>query len=267
MREPSFFFGGFPKCGTTALDLQLRQHPDILMADPKEPNIFGDHFGDSAYLARCYANGEGSVLGDATTYYFGRDHIAARIRERQPDARFIVCVRDPIDRTVSHYDHLVERGKETRPLSTVLRLGPRTEILRMSMYHSCIRPFWDTFGPNRFLFVHIDDVGSQQTMDAICAFLGVAPIALTPVVANVGAKRRNATLSRALVTARSIGLPSVLPAAVKDALRPALVKAHRAGRATGTTQPDAEDRASMRELFVPEMRAFRDLTGVSFPGW
>jgi len=39
-RKPNFFIVGAPKCGTTALDCYLRQHPEIFMA-PKELHYFG----------------------------------------------------------------------------------------------------------------------------------------------------------------------------------------------------------------------------------
>src|SRR5271166_1569105 len=39
-RTPDFFIAGHPKCGTTALYLALRQHPQIYMSPIKEPQFF-----------------------------------------------------------------------------------------------------------------------------------------------------------------------------------------------------------------------------------
>jgi hypothetical protein len=39
--KPNFFIVGAPRCGTTALYTFLKQHPDIFMADDKEPHFFG----------------------------------------------------------------------------------------------------------------------------------------------------------------------------------------------------------------------------------
>ena len=40
MKKPDFFIVGAPKCGTTAMDEYLRQHPDIFMS-AKELHFFG----------------------------------------------------------------------------------------------------------------------------------------------------------------------------------------------------------------------------------
>src|ERR1700733_3005377 len=39
-RVPDFFIAGHQKCGTTALYLMLRSHPEIFMSDVKEPRFF-----------------------------------------------------------------------------------------------------------------------------------------------------------------------------------------------------------------------------------
>ena len=44
MRRPSFFIVGAPKCGTTALNHLLSQHPGIFMAK-KEIHFFGTDLG------------------------------------------------------------------------------------------------------------------------------------------------------------------------------------------------------------------------------
>ncbi|MGI0040227.1 MAG: sulfotransferase, partial [Nitrososphaera sp.] len=40
MRKPDFFIVGAPKCGTTAIQYYLGQHPDIFLPD-KEMDFFG----------------------------------------------------------------------------------------------------------------------------------------------------------------------------------------------------------------------------------
>ena len=41
MRRPNFFIVGAPKCGTTAMNDYLKQHPDIYIPAKKEITFFG----------------------------------------------------------------------------------------------------------------------------------------------------------------------------------------------------------------------------------
>ena len=250
---PTFFIAGFPKCGTTALDAVLRQHPDIAMAEPKEPDIFGRHHGDNDYLAACYRHVTTErVVGDATVTYVAHEEIAGRL---PADARFVICLRDPIARAVSHYDYRVQRGYEHRPWADVVDVGVRADLIQFSCYATLLRPFWETFGAERFLFV---DAVDRQTPEVL-AFLGVDALELAPVVANVGTRRRSATVSEAVRLAGRFPLPRP----VKDAVRPAVARLHRSGRSVGATVPTEEQVERLRAIFDPEMEALRAMTGVN----
>jgi len=37
---PNFLIVGAAKCGTTSLYYSLKQHPDVFMSNPKEPDFF-----------------------------------------------------------------------------------------------------------------------------------------------------------------------------------------------------------------------------------
>jgi hypothetical protein len=54
MMMPEFFIVGAPKCGTTAMQEYLRQHPNIFMPDMKEINHFADDLlkQDDPWLSR-----------------------------------------------------------------------------------------------------------------------------------------------------------------------------------------------------------------------
>ena len=51
MKKPNLFIVGAPKCGTTALSEYLRQHPNVFMTNPKEPNFFADDM-PKRYIAK-----------------------------------------------------------------------------------------------------------------------------------------------------------------------------------------------------------------------
>jgi hypothetical protein len=122
-REPNFFVVGASRAGTTSLWHYLKQHPDVyLPADPlsKEPSHFCDltpvwarKYRDfDAYLGLFDKVVDERAIGDASTTYLPSPESAGRIRERYPDAKIIIMLRNPADRAYSLYSLLCQLGFE-----------------------------------------------------------------------------------------------------------------------------------------------------------
>ncbi|MCW3056804.1 MAG: sulfotransferase [Solirubrobacterales bacterium] len=110
-RVPDFFIVGHEKCGTTALYMMLRGHPQIYMPDLKEPRFFApelrSRFRDRAtdevkrlhtldgYLSLFDDARPQQRAGEASPNYLRSTTAAGRIAEVQPDARIIAIVREP----------------------------------------------------------------------------------------------------------------------------------------------------------------------------
>lgn len=120
MKKPNFFIIGAPKCGTTALSEYLRTHPNIYFSQPKELHFFNADHGICKmktllqYLSyfddaeeQHQALGEGSVL-----YLFSRVAVPS-IMEFNPEARFIVMLRNPVDLAYSWHSEAVSGAAET----------------------------------------------------------------------------------------------------------------------------------------------------------
>jgi len=118
--RPNFFIIGAPKSGTTALSEYLGLHPNAFFSHPKEPEYFADDFAgrvitkERDYLqlfreadsSRHWAVGEGSVL-----YLFSKVAVP-NILQFQPNAKFIVMLRNPADLVVSLHAQLLVEGNE-----------------------------------------------------------------------------------------------------------------------------------------------------------
>ena len=127
MSEPNFFIIGAPKCGTTALAHYLAEHPRIFMSEEKEPFFFSredipllpEYFGPRLdtlddYLALFDSAGpEHVAIGEASTTYFWSRRAVPAILALNPDARFIVMLRHPVDMVYSLYWH--ERHRLLEP--------------------------------------------------------------------------------------------------------------------------------------------------------
>lgn len=120
MRRPDFFIVGAPKSGTTALYEYLRQHPQIYMADPKEPNYFGadlerrrtPRISLDDYLAYFAAAGDAKRVGEASVRYLQSRTAAAEIAEFAPNGQAIIMLRDPVEMMYAMHGELLYLGAE-----------------------------------------------------------------------------------------------------------------------------------------------------------
>jgi hypothetical protein len=118
MRTPDFFIVGAPKCGTTAMNFYLKQHPEIFMSD-KEIHFFGEdlHFTVPRVTRQQYLNAfsaatEVKRVGEAAVWYLYSRQAAREIKEFYPSARIIIMLRDPVDVMYSLYQQRVYNGNE-----------------------------------------------------------------------------------------------------------------------------------------------------------
>ena len=115
------FLIGVPKAGTTWLSNILDQHPGIVLSEPKEPNFIASHKGTfeieedepdwSKYAD--FFSGDGLKM-DASVHTFSCPIAPKRIKSNFPDAKFILCLREPVSRTVSHWNMIRSTGEDRR---------------------------------------------------------------------------------------------------------------------------------------------------------
>ena len=157
------FLIGAPKAGTTWLSHVLDQHPEITLSSPKEPNLVATHKGtfaredeepDWEEYSLCFS-GEGMKL-DASVHTFGCPVAPIRIRERFPEAVFILCLREPVSRTVSHWNMVRNTGeakKNGRDWDSFERAWT-DECLRVdSLYGSSMKRWIAHFDLSRFIIL------------------------------------------------------------------------------------------------------------------
>jgi hypothetical protein len=159
MPRPNLFIIGAMKAGTSSLHAYLGTHPQIFMSEPKEPAFFEDprergrqkegrgYWNDlDLYLQLFHAAGDRLIVGEATTDYTKlprKTGVARRLFAFNPEARLIYLVRDPIDRTFSHYWWEVWNGEETRDIFTAIT---QDRFYRdVSDYAMQLEPYLDLF--------------------------------------------------------------------------------------------------------------------------
>jgi Sulfotransferase family len=107
----------------------LRCHPNIFMSAEKEPYFFNTDDGPSLYTLDRYedlfrgAHEQHIAIGEASAFYLSSSKAVINIIRYQPEARFIVMVRNPVEMAQSYHAEMVRRGAESvRDFSSAWRL-------------------------------------------------------------------------------------------------------------------------------------------------
>lgn len=149
------FIVGAPRSGTTALARYLKKNPGVCFSSTKEPHYFARFdlrpLGpaelraevEREYLGRYFAHCaddrlrvEGSV-----TYLYAAPQMEP-VLELWPDARFVICVRDPLKQVPSLHQRLLYLGDETeRDFEKAWALRHK-RARGEAVPRSCIEPRW-----------------------------------------------------------------------------------------------------------------------------
>jgi len=112
---PNFLIIGVPRGGTTSLFNYLIQHPLINPPLWKEIDFFGTNFnkGIQWYKSFFPLRKKGYLTGEASPIYLYHPLAPKRIFEIIPEVKIIVLLRNPVDRTFSHYWQSVRKKRES----------------------------------------------------------------------------------------------------------------------------------------------------------
>ena len=181
MLKPTFLIIGAGKCGTTSLWDLLRQHPEICMCDPKEPNFFGSDEnyakGWEWYGSFFEKSSRAKAVGDVSPQYASLARYPAapgRIGKDLPQAGLIYIVRHPLDRIVSSYlQALHTRHNMPRNFSKSVR--EYVYHIDITRYWSCISEYRKYFADSSIKILFFEDFKSnpRKVIEEICSFIGV----------------------------------------------------------------------------------------------
>ncbi|APD87593.1 hypothetical protein BM527_16660 [Alteromonas sp. Mex14] len=156
---PNLFIPGVQKAGTTALSSFLAQHPEICLVKGKEAHVFDDpeyHKAKDkvAYAKAKYAsklkhyNDERYIL-DATPITMLHPAFIKAASTTCPEAKYLVMLRDPVERALSHYAMTKSRGLEPYPHKKAFL----TEPWRMRGFYKALpnEPFESKFRDQSYL--------------------------------------------------------------------------------------------------------------------
>jgi hypothetical protein len=191
-----------------------------------------------------------------------------------PHAKFIYLVRDPISRTVSHYQHLVAIGAEQRPLGEVL--GDLSDPLLLpetcySLYASQLERYLRHFPQERLLVIDQAEFLAQRgaTLRQVFRFLSVDD----QFASSQFEEELYKSSERRVYPSgyeRFLGLvlaPSIqwIPRGVRQGVRRSMERVLFPPLQAPALDDALRDR--LKELYAGEVERLRELTGNAFPSW
>ena len=198
---PDFIVIGAQKAGTTSLFRYLTALPQVARPFGQEPVFFSHEIkfarGADEYRANfpLKAGMRQRITGEASGEYLYYPDAPERIAELVPDVRMIAVLRDPVDRTVSHYFHNVKLGLEELNLEEAIHreltwhqssdpatgplhrrfgvLGSGRAYLGRSMYAQHLARWFDRFDDSQILVVEAESLYDDPaaTTATVCDFL------------------------------------------------------------------------------------------------
>ena len=180
-QKPNLFIIGATKGGTTSLHNYLKEHPQVFMSEPKEPGFFlGPIISRFKTLEEYLALFEGSqqalIRGESSTgytHYPYRIGVARRIYEFNPKAKIIYIIRDPIERTISHYWWNVRwEGEKRDPYQAILQDNFYQNV---SYYALQIKQYLKFFSKNQIKILTLESLKKDPlgTLKDLFIWLGV----------------------------------------------------------------------------------------------
>ncbi len=180
--QPNLLIIGAMKSGTSSLHNYLGAHPSIFMCRPREPNYFvrdiEDRKDEDRYLRLFAAAGNATIIGESSTAYSKlpiHADVPRRIANYSPDARIIYIMRDPVERTISHYWHRVMHEGETRNILEAIQGNPHYRDV--SHYVMQLAPYFELFDASQIKTVTTEEMEAHPlaVVRDLYEWLGVDP--------------------------------------------------------------------------------------------
>ena len=209
---PDFMIPGFPRCGSTSLWNILNQHPKVFGIQEKEPHFFS--YGFSEGLKKYQKNYPLKKISDsmhcfeASQSYLHDRFSMKRIFDLIPKMKFIVSLRNPIEKLFSTYNQLKnsffeidsledcinnesdrfliwDKRHEMRILKTH-NIGMCPPYLYLATYVKHLKNAFKYFPKEQFLFIDFKNLkDSPQDVATKCfEFLDISSVDIRPAILN-----------------------------------------------------------------------------------
>ncbi len=282
---------GAPKAGTTSLFSALCSHPDVYASYFKETHFFTDSSryadGIHSYLDT-YFDGAANYpsKGEATPSYLRSGEVVIpRLKNYGlfDNLKFIVVLRDPVERCWSHYLHRRRSLNEPLDFEAALLAEPRrvasgedfATYFECGLYGKHLANWLSHGRRDQFFILRYEDMSRSygKTLQEIGNFLELDSSFQfdTPVQKNQAGEPRSRILMRILSSDRSVlkntlkhMLPGYLRRELKSRVRQSNVKAYSAENKP-IMSPDVA--SELRRRYADDLEKLENLIGWDCASW
>ncbi|MBK6938209.1 MAG: sulfotransferase [Chitinophagaceae bacterium] len=225
MIKPNFFIVGAPKCGTTAMDHYLKQHPDIFMAQ-KSLDFFGADLPlkmkrtEAEYLSNFIDAYKKKIVGDASVFYLYSRTAAYEIRALSPEAKILIMLRNPVILIHAlHSQNIYEGNEDEADFEKAIQLDEERKkgdrqpkcadftflppYKDIALFSEQVKRYLDVFGKEKVHIIIYEEFAKdpETSTKEVLTFLGVDPgISIQYKVINPNKKIRFLFLHRLIKT-------------------------------------------------------------------
>lgn len=165
--RPNFLIIGAQKSASTFVQNCVREHPEAFLPRYETP-FFEDpyyHSYEIEDLESLFRNASNmKALGIKRPDYLAKSEVPKRIHKHLPDAKFIVVLRNPVDRAISAYYWYMQTGdlpikSPEQGLQEILKGDYKTrypkadQIIDYGFYHQHLTRYFNFFDKKRFLIL------------------------------------------------------------------------------------------------------------------
>jgi hypothetical protein len=272
-RLPDFIGIGPPRTATTWLHEVLTGHVG-LPEGVKETDFFVWQYDKglewyAAHFRNCPAE---RPVGEFSPNYFGGAHTRERIAKDIPGCKIICTLRDPVERTYSHYRKMREGEYFSGSFEECLKKRPN--VLEWSKYAYHLQAWRKLFSSENVLVLIQDDLKSnaQDYLDQVCDFIQIPRIQILNsasqdrMVNAVPSLPRNPRIARAARIVRD-RLQKHGDYGAVNLLKGTALRNFLFGGGPTFEPLRAETGERLREFFRPDVEALEDMLGRDLSPW
>lgn len=284
---PDFFIIGAQRSGTTSLYEYLRQHPQLFLSPHKETHFFSRDrvrldndlviHSEKEYLKLFAAHRHTQLLGEASPSYLWHPEVAQRIFAKQPRAKIIAILREPIARAFSQYRMDLADGLPMISFYDLITQDYARHVqvyatghlyVELGLYATQLERYLKVFRCENILVLNFDDlrIHTRATLKRVAKFLEIEPTAFD-AIRMFRVHNRNAIphskYARQLLPYRSFRqmYRALVPLKWRRSLREYIFD----------TQPDvvldARSREFLRAIYSPDIKKLENMCQISFAEW
>lgn len=183
---PDFLIIGAARCGTSSLFVNLLKHPQICgphlpntkLLNEKECHFFDKKINNPKYDIKWYKDcfksaRQNLVFFEATPNYLYHPRVPRAVKRYLPNAKFIVMLRNPVDRAWSHFYHW--RRKEGWTEKILMQKNHL--VVKKGVYWEQLERWFKHFKREQFFIIKSEDfyLHEKRVIDKCFEFLSLKP--------------------------------------------------------------------------------------------